>query len=131
MRLVGLTNSTLSFEGGMKIFAVLLLCGHLPPMRCAPVIDEDPSKHNHTHVRDQRLFSSNTFDSGDIDVSGQVHGHDVSIGSSVDIEVGQSGSKSASPAPVVSEPTKTPTGLLSPTYMDVPGYKLCLGKENR
>merc|ERR1719186_522471 len=96
----------------MKIFAVLL-CGLLQPMRCAPVIDEAPTKHNHTNVRDQRLFSSNTFDSGDIDVSGQVHGHDVSIGSSVDIEVGQSGSKSPpaapevghTPAPVVQEPT--------------------------
>jgi len=114
----------------MKIFAVLLLCGHLPPMRCAPVIDEAPSKHNHSQVRDQRLFSDNTFDSGDTDVSGQVHGHDVSIGSSVDIEVGQSGSKSPPPpAPVVAKPTKTP-GLLPPSFTEVPGYELCLGKEN-
>merc|ERR1719186_2539030 len=94
----------------MKFLAVLFLCGHVPPIRCppAPVTDEDSAVLNHTHVRDQRLFSSNTFVSGDIDVSGHVHGDDVSIGSSVDIEVGQSGSKSASPAPVVAKPTKTP-----------------------
>jgi len=78
----------------------MFTCLALPPRWCSPIQEEDPPAldeaedvpagvHVHTDpLRDGRGFTNNTVDVGDIHVSGHIKGGDVSIGSSVDIQVG-------------------------------------------
>jgi hypothetical protein len=79
---------------GLLIFTYLALT----PSWCAPVREEDPDVldeanlpdgiHQHSDLyRGAKLFQNNQFRLGDIDVSGQLKGDDVSIGSQVDIDV--------------------------------------------
>jgi len=83
----------------MKIVGLLVLtCLALPPSWCAPFREEDhdvPDEmelpegvHNHPEpYRGAKVFHNNEFVMGDIDVSGQAEGEDISIGSRVDIDV--------------------------------------------
>jgi len=88
----------------MKILVLLIISLGLPPSLCAPFRDEDPDVldeanlpegvHNHSDpYRGSRHFQNNEFGLGDVDVSGQVEGNDVSIGSKVDIDVDVSSSE--------------------------------------
>jgi len=89
----------------MKIEILLVLAFlALPPSWCAPFREEDhdgPDEmeltegvHNHSDpYRGAKVFHNNEFVLGDIDVSGQVEGEDISIGSKVEIDVDASNSE--------------------------------------
>jgi len=89
----------------MKLLGLLVLtCLALPPSWCAPFREEDHDMqdemelpegvHNHSDpYRGAKVFHNNEFVLGDIDVSGQVEGEDISIGSRVDIDVDASNSE--------------------------------------
>lgn len=108
----------------MKILYLLMFtCLALPPRWCSPIeevpsaLDEDVAAGVHVHanpLRDGRGFTNNAVDVGDIHVSGHVQGGDVSIGSSVNIQVeGVDGSNGNNSHPDSSVNPKNPPGSLS------------------
>jgi len=84
----------------MKILYLLMFtCLVLPPRWCSPIQEDPPGLDQaqdvpagvHVHAdppRGGRDFTNNVIDLGNTLVSGHVHGGDVSIGSSVGIQVG-------------------------------------------